>query len=459
MSWYEAVRHTASRVLWPHGPGLAAQADTLTPADYSVHFFLQLATILIACRLVGAVGRRWLNQPQVVGEMVAGVMLGPSLLGWVAPGLEAAIFPVATKPVLYAVAQLGVGLYMFLVGLTVDLGDVRARARSALGVAGAGVVAAFLVAVPLSMWLARAPGLFAPGISGSDAALFLGACIGLTAFPMLARIITERGLTGSALGTLALTAGALDDAVSWCVLAVVLATFGGGAGVAILAIGGALAFAALLVAGRRLLVPLRDAVERTGVLGPETLAATLALFCLAAFAMDAVGIHAIFGGFALGVAIPRGRLTVELRQRLEPLTVALLLPVFFTYSGLNTRVDLIASPALLPAMAAVLAASFVAKLGACWAAARWAGEDNRTALAIGTLMNARGLMELIIVDIGLQRGIIQPALGAMLVIMTVVSTALVGPVFDRLQRSAGTTRRAQSRGADTGPELARTISE
>jgi len=417
-------------VLNPHGPAVQA-AKSFAPSDYSIHFFLQLAVILFACRVVGWAGKRFLNQPQVVGEMIAGVVLGPSLLGLFFPDLQAAIFPPETRGVLYAGAQLGVGLYMFLVGLTLRLDHFRTKARSAAMVSAAGIAMPFVLAVLVTPLLLTVPGLFADGLSTGSATLFMGACIALTAFPMLARIIHERGLADTALGTLSLTAGAFDDAVSWCVLAVVLATFGAGAGVAIVAIGGAVLYAAFLVLfGRRLLGPLGRAVEAKGEMSMTVLSITLMLFCLSAFFMDAIGIHAIFGGFILGVFMPRGAFVEELKRKVEPLAVVLLLPMFFTYSGLNTRMDTVDSLPLLLIALGVLAVSVLAKFGACWAAARIAGEDNRTALGIGALMNSRGLMELIIINIGLQKGIIGPTLFAMLVLMAIVTTVMATPLFE-----------------------------
>lgn len=428
-------------VLNPHGPAVQA-AKSFAPGDYSIHFFLQLAIILLACRIVGWLGQRLLGQPQVVGEMIAGVVLGPSLLGLAFPDLQAAIFPKETRSVLYSGAQFGVGLYMFLVGTTLQLGHFRSKGRSAFGVSMAGIIAPFLVAAAITPALLGVPGLFAPGLSQSSATLFLGACIALTAFPMLARIINERGLADSALGTLSLTAGAFDDAVSWCVLAVVLATFGGGPGIAVLAIGGGLLYAGFLfLFGRRLLAPLGARVEAAGEMSTGVLAVTILLFCLSAFLMDAVGIHAVFGGFLLGAAMPRGRFAEELRRKVEPLTVVLLLPMFFTYSGLNTRLDMVNSLPLLALAAGVLAASVLAKFGACWAAARIMGEDNPTALGIGALMNARGLMELIIINIGLQKGVIGPTLFSILVLMAIVTTVMATPLFELVYG-----RRARARG-------------
>jgi Kef-type K+ transport system membrane component KefB len=422
---------TVAGILSPHGPAVAGAAKSFAPGDFSIHFFLQLAVILLACRVVGWLGKKLLGQPQVVGEMIAGVILGPSLLGLLFPGAETMLFPKETKNVLYAGAQFGVGLYMFLVGTTLRTEHFRSKMKSAFGVSLAGIATPFLFAVLITPLLLRVPGLFAAGISQANATLFMGACIALTAFPMLARIINERGLADTSLGTLSLTAGAFDDACSWCVLALVLATFGGGPGVAVLAIGGGVLYAAFIfIFGRRLLAPLGAAVERKGEMSATVLAITLMLFCMSAFLMDAIGIHAIFGGFILGVVMPRGLFVEELKKKIEPLTVVLLLPFFFTYSGLNTRMDMVNSAQLLLIALGILIVSIAAKFGACYLAARIAGEDNRTSLGIGALMNSRGLMELIIINIGLQKGIIGPTLFSMLVLMAIVTTMMAGPLFE-----------------------------
>jgi Kef-type K+ transport system membrane component KefB len=447
-SFWITLTHTLS----PHGPATTATPASYAPGDYSIHFFLQLAVIILACRVVGWLGQKLVGQPQVVGEMIAGVVLGPSLLGLLWPDMQGAIFPKETRNTLYAGAQLGVALYMFLVGLTLRLDHFRSKARSAAAVSASGVIAPFVIAAMITPLLVTVPGLFAPGISTASATLFMGACIALTAFPMLARIINERGLADSPLGTLSLTAGAFDDAASWCVLAIVLATFGGGPGIALLAIGGgALYVGFLLLFGRRLLAPLGEAVERRGEMSMTVLAITLMLFCLSAFIMDAIGIHGIFGGFILGVFMPRGRFVQELKDKVEPLTVVLLLPMFFTYSGLNTRMDMVNSVPLLLIALGILLASVAAKFGACYLAARMFGEDNRTALGIGALMNSRGLMELIIINIGLQKGIIGPALFSMLVLMAIVTTMMASPLFELVY---GRKARASGELDALGPALA-----
>ncbi len=412
-------------------------------AQLSVHFFLQMAVIMAACRLVGWAVQRWLGQPQVVGEMIAGVLLGPSVFGLLAPALQAAVFPPETKSMLFVGAQFGVGLYMFLVGLEFDRGEFRASAASAVWISAGGMIAPFAAGALLVPWLLTIDGLFTPSIQSWQASLFLGASIAITAFPMLARIIHERGIGGTPLGTLSLSAGAIGDAGAWGVIALVLASLGGGPMVAVKAIGGGLAFALVMVLlAPRLLVSLGRRAERAGEVTHTVLAIALILFVLSAFAMDAVGIHAVFGGFLLGTAMPRGVLTAGLRRQLEPFTVVFLLPMFFTYSGLNTRLSMVDSGLLLLVAIVVILASIVAKGGACYLAARLSGQDHRTAAGIGALMNARGLMELIIINIGLERGIIGPALFAILVMMAVVTTLMASPLFEFVYRPSLDARRS-----------------
>ena len=402
----------------------------MTGPQLSAAFFFQMFVILAACRLVGAMSRK-LGQPQVVGEMIAGVFLGPSLLGLLSPALQQWIFPKESLKVLYVGAQLGVGLYMFLVGVEFDVETFRKRARSAASVSAAGMVAPFILGALLAFGLIKVPDLFSERATLLEAMLFLGAAMSITAFPMLARIIYERGLTGTSLGTLALAAGAIGDAGAWCVLAIVLASFGAGPVVAIKAIGGGILYAlVVLTIGRKLLVRLGAAVERTGQLSPSLLGFTLLLFMIAVWITDSIGIHAVFGGFLLGIAMPRGKFARELQRQVEPFAVVCLLPMFFTFSGLNTRLDMVNSAQLLLIAFAVIAASCLGKGGACWAAARLNGEDNRTALAVGTLMNSRGLMELIIINIGLEKGVIRPALFSIMVLMAIVTTLMATPVFE-----------------------------
>ncbi len=405
----------------------------------SASFFLQMAIILVVCRLVGIAAKR-IGQPQVVGEMIAGVMLGPSLLGLIWPGSTALIFTQESRGILYAGAQLGVGLYMFLVGLEFRTDHFRKRARSAACVSVAGMVVPFILGALLVLWLIDVPGIFMPKVRYHEGALFLGAAIAITAFPMLARIISERGLSGTPLGTLTLAAGAIDDAAAWCVLAIVLASFGasqplqiGGIsiGAEVIAIGGSIIYGLLmLTVGKKLLAGLGRKAERDGEVSHPMMAVTLPLFCVSAWYADIIGVHAVFGGFILGISMPRGVYAEDIRRKIEPFAVVFLLPMFFTFSGLNTKLDLLMDPGLLLVGLVILIASILGKGVACWAAARLNGEDNATSLAVGALMNARGLMELIIINIGLQHGIIGEALFSILVVMAIVTTLMASPVFE-----------------------------
>jgi Kef-type K+ transport system membrane component KefB len=329
---------------------------------------------------------------------------------------------------------------MFLVGLEFRTDHFQKRARSAASVSIAGMVVPFILGALLVLWLIDVPGIFTPKVRYYEGALFLGAAIAITAFPMLARIISERGLSGTPLGTLTLAAGAIDDAAAWCVLAIVLASFGasqplqiGGIsiGAEVIAIGGSIIYGALmLTVGKKLLAGLGRKAERDGEVSHPMMAVTLALFCASAWYADIIGVHAVFGGFILGISMPRGLYAEDIRRKIEPFAVVFLLPMFFTFSGLNTKLDLLVDPGLLLVGFVILIASILGKGVACWAAARLNGEDNATSLAVGTLMNARGLMELIIINIGLQYGIIGEALFSILVVMAIVTTLMASPVFE-----------------------------
>ena len=408
----------------------------LTSFELSVRFFVQLLVILAVCQVAAWLFAR-IGQSKVVSEMIAGVLLGPSLFGWLFPGASAWLFPKASMPILFSAAQVGLVLYMFLVGVELDVSLIRRRLRSAALVSAAGIAAPFLLGGLLaSATHAREDlGLFGDGVSAGQAVLFMGAAMSITAFPMLARIIHEQGLTKTALGTLALAAGSLDDAAAWCLLAIVLAAFRSEPSIALLAVGGGGLFLLFsLTALRRLLAPLGERVERDGEMRDGLFSFVLMVLMLGAFVTDSLGIYAVFGAFLTGAAMPKGRFAEELHRRMHPLTVSLLLPLFFVYSGLNTRIGLLDSLAMWLLTLAVLVLATAGKGVACFAAARLSGEPRREALAIGTLMNSRGLMELIILNIGLERGVIEPALFTIMVMMAIVTTLMATPVFEWVYR-------------------------
>lgn len=410
----------------------------MTPFDLSVRFFLQMAFILTVCRLVGWVFRR-LGQSQVVSEMIAGVLMGPSFFGWLAPAASAYVFPPASKPIIFAVSQIGLSLYMFLVGAEFDVSLLRERVRSAASISAAGVLAPFLLGGLLALKIADDPTLFGANVSPTLVILFMGASMSITAFPMLARMIYEQGLTRTSLGTLTLAAGSMDDAAAWCVLAIVLGTFAGSSSFAAIAIGGGLLYAAFtLLVVRRALRPLGDMVERRGAMTNEVLLVALALCMLGSWCTDYIRIYAVFGAFLMGIAMPRGLFQQELERKVMPLTANFLLPLFFVYSGLNTRLGLVDSWHLWGIAALALMAAIGGKFGACTLAARLHGVSWRESVGIGILMNARGLMELILLNLGLERGIIRAPLFSILVMMAIVTTLMATPVFERVYGKAST---------------------
>ncbi len=405
--------------------------------ELSIALFLQFAIILASCRLVGWLVRP-LGQPQVVAEMITGVLLGPSLFGLVAPGLHAQLFPKQSLAIIYCIAQIGLVLYMFLIGLEFDLELIRKRLRSAAFVSWAGIATPFTLGALLAWGLMDRFPLFAPNVRVWEAALFMGSAMSITAFPMLARIISERGLSGTALGTLALAAGSLDDAAAWCLLAVVLASFTGKMSIALLALfGGAFYGLFMFTLGRRLLAKLFAWLQARPSRESLILPAALTLLMIAAWATDRLGIYAVFGAFVFGAAMPRGALQVRLESQIGPLTAVYLLPMFFINSGLSTSISLLASPVMLGIAALLLVAAVAGKGVACGVAARLAGESKKDSFAIGALMNARGLMELILLNIGYERGMITQTLFTILVIMAVVTTIMAVPLFNRVYRVGG----------------------
>jgi Kef-type K+ transport system membrane component KefB len=401
------------------------------PAPTAVHFFLELAAILLACRLVGLLSQR-LGQPQVVGEMVAGVLLGPSLLGRLAPGIQHHLFPPGpSNIVLYTAAQIGLVLYMFLIGLNFDTNLIKHRVGTAAAVSAAGILTPLALGAMIAVPLLAGRIYFDKSVTLIMAMMFLGASIATTAFPMLARIIYERGLSGTPLGTLALACGATDDALSWCILATVLAIHRGSVAVAATAIvGGILYTLLLLTIGRKTLRVLGTVSERRNTITAPVLSTVLILLMGCAWFTDTVGIYAIFGAFILGVAMPSGFFARHLTASLEPLVTTFLLPLFFVYSGLNTQIGLLNTPTLWAVTLGILVVSIAGKGIACTLAARLNKVPFRESVALGALMNARGLIELILLNIGLQAGIITPTLFTILVFVAIVTTLMATPIFE-----------------------------
>lgn len=401
----------------------------MTDASLAVFFFLQVGFIIAVCRLVGWAAKQ-VGQPQAVAEMMAGFLIGPSFFGWVAPQLQHAVFPAESMRPIYIVSQVGLVLYMFVVGLEFDTALLSKHAKRALSVSVAGVAAPFALGGGLAMIMLASGEFFPATVTTAQAILFVGAALSITAFPVLARIIYERGIAGSTMGTLALAAGAADDAAAWIIMAIVVASFSGDIAQAIWPAAGGLIYAlVVLVLARPFWRRLADTVQRRQALEPWVLSVVLGALMLGAWFTDVTGIYAVFGAFVLGVAIPRGLITRELQRAIGPITTALLVPLYFIYSGLNTQLALVNSAWLWTVFAMAFFAACVGKGVACWAAARASGVGNRDAMGLATLMNVRGLMELILLNIALQRNLITPTTFTIFAMIALGTTLMAYPLF------------------------------
>lgn len=427
--------------------------------EITSHFFLQVAVILLTYRLLWPLFRR-LAQVQVVAIMVAGFLLGPSVLGWIWPAAQQWLFPTKLAigaetimhpnlTVIYVVGQLGLVLYMFLVGASFKLDILSAHTRQAGATSAAGIAVPLLLGGVVGWWMVGQGGYFTDKVVQWQGALFVAAAVAITAFPMLAWIIYDSGLLNTRLGTMSLSCAAVDDACAWVLLATVVATSKGTVFGALLAVGGGLAYLVFMVyCGRPLLArldtwtPRRGDVESTGGIPIAQLTVILLVVLTASWFTDVVGIYSVFGAFVAGAVMPRGALLEKIRERMEPLTAYLLIPAFFIYSGLNTQLTLILDgPTLLMALV-VLVVSFTAKFGAVGLAARWQGMSWYEAGSMGALANARGLMELILLNIGFEAGLISGKLYTILALMTIVTTLCATPLqqfFARRLRRTGAT--------------------
>lgn len=392
----------------------------------------QIAAILVASQLLSRVAR-WLGQPLVIAEMVAGIALGPSLLGSLWPAGMAAIFPVASLDALALLSQVGLVSFMFLIGLELDLELIRRSPRAVVFISHASIALPFVLGVGAawSLLASYAP----PGVPAVSSLLFLGIAMSVTAFPVLARILRERELTRSRVGTIAIACAAVDDVTAWCLLAVIVALvrqrqLTG----ALWTIGLTAAFVAcmLYVVGPRL----TRWASSTVVSGGEALRTSTVLACLAlsSSVTELIGIHALFGAFIFGVTVSKERSFAQaLARRLETPTVVLLLPLFFAYSGLRTRIGLMEGLREWLIAGGLLFLATLGKFGGGALAARLAGLGWREASAIGVLMNTRGLMELIVLNIGLDLGVISQATFTMMVLVALVTTVATTPVIQWLQ--------------------------
>jgi Kef-type K+ transport system membrane component KefB/nucleotide-binding universal stress UspA family protein len=409
----------------------------MSQAEVLLYLLLNLVIIILAARSCGWLARRW-GQPAVIGEITAGILLGPTVLGRISPGLPEVLFPSAVP--LPALANLGLIFFMFLVGLELDTGLIMREGRRALRISLSGIAAPLLLGIVIGLPLAsvNAGGVFLTEDRPSSAMafpLFLGAAMCITAFPVLARILVERGLYKTGLGTTALCAAAVDDVFAWILLAAVVGLTRTGsmaqAGIAFLL---TLLFVAFMIlVGRWLLRLLAQRYEATGQLTADQVAIVLTGVLLSALTTEWIGIHAIFGAFIFGAVMPKhSRMTQEVIDKIEDFTVIVFLPVFFCVAGLRTNLFALNSLELLGWLILILAAAIGGKLLGCGLAARLNGFSVNDSLVLGTLMNTRGLTELVILTIGQSLGVLSDRTFAMMVIMALATTFMATPIINRL---------------------------
>jgi len=399
----------------------------------TARFFLAAVVVLLTCKGVAVLSRR-VGQPPVVGEMIAGVLLGPSLLGLVFPEAQTWLFPTQVKPMLYVVSHIGLVAFMFGVGHEFSSQKVRGLGRSASMISASGVSAPLLLGMGLIFLVDGQVDAFKPGIPTWASALFVGVTLAITAFPMLARIISERNLTGTRFGSLAMACGALDDGMAWILLAVTIGLATGDPNRILVTAGGTALFVALLFLVIR--PALAWLLGRPNASTEQLVLLTAIALFAAAWFTDTIGLYSVFGGFLIGFVFPKTPVADKVIAAISPVTRIVFLPLFFAYSGLNTQFGLLFNgPVLLLALGCVTVA-IVGKFAACWLGGRAAGEENSVALRVGVLMNARGLMQLIAINVGLQAGIVTPALFSVLVLVALVTTVMTSPWLSWLDRRA-----------------------
>ncbi len=394
------------------------------------HLFLQLLVIIAAARVTGYLFTR-IGQPAVVGEMTAGILLGPSLLGMLSPELFAVVFPDASLGALKLFSQIGVCLFMFAVGMDLDVQHVRNKAHIAVVVSHASIVFPYLLGVVLAYFLFST--LATPGASFTAFALFMGISMSITAFPVLARILQDRKMTKTFLGSTAITCAAVDDVTAWSLLAFVVAIVKAsnllGAGLNLLLVAVFIALMVLVVR-KALSHWLEDKCLANEAPSKGTLATVVCVVMAAALCTELIGIHALFGSFMAGAIMPdRHGFRHKLSVRIENFSSVLLLPLFFAFTGLRTQIGLLNDvQGWLTCLLIILVAT-LGKLGGSAFTARFSGMSWRDSLQLGALMNTRGLMELIALNIGYDLGILSPRIFTMLVIMALVTTTMTGPLL------------------------------
>lgn len=391
---------------------------------------LQIGTILIVARLFGWVFNKF-HQPRVVGEMFAGFLLGPSLLGWLAPGISASVFPSESLGHLNSLSQVGLLIFMFLVGLELDLIHLRELGRAAVMTSFVSIILPFLMGSLFALYLY--PRFSDPGVSIVGFCLFMGAAMSVTAFPVLARILTERNMVRTRVGSVAIACAAVDDVTAWCILAgIVVIVRASSLELPVwMTVSGLAVFVLMMgLVVRPALRRLEMVYERRGKLTQDVIAIILLVVLASGFVTETLGVHALFGAFLAGVVMPRHtELSRELTEKFEALIVVLLLPIYFALTGLRSSVFLIGGATMWFYCGVIILLAVIGKLGGSMLSARMNGMSWRESAAVGILMNTRGLVELVILNIGLDLGILSPALFSIMVLMALVTTLMTTPLL------------------------------
>jgi Kef-type K+ transport system membrane component KefB len=416
----------------PPAIATAAQSDAAKPVMPNLAtLVLQIAVIIAVSSVVACVFQR-IQQPKVIGEMFAGIMLGPSFLGWIAPQLSATLFPFSSLGYLNALSQVGVVVYMFLVGLALNPKALREHGHTAVLTSHVSIIAPFVLGSVLAVFLY--PRFSNDKVTFTGFALFMGSTMSVTAFPVLARILTDRGMLGTKLGSLVIACAAVDDVTGWCILAyivLIVRSHGEAEKPLWLTVGGLAIFLLfMLTIAKRLLERFESIRQRAGRLNEKLLALMILIVMLSAVTTEQLGLHLLFGSFLAGVIMPKEKQFVRyILERFESATVVLLLPLYFAFTGLRTSVRLISGDMWFTC-AVIIAVAILGKLGGSMLAARCAGSSWRESAALGVLMNTRGLMELVILNVGLDIGVISPTLFSMMVLMALVTTFVTSPLVE-----------------------------
>jgi Kef-type K+ transport system membrane component KefB len=395
---------------------------------------LQVILIIIIVRVFGFLFNK-IGQPGVIGEIVAGIMLGPSVLGMVAPMVSTFIFPETSLENLQFLSQVGLILFMFVIGLELDINIIRKQARAAIIISHASIIIPYTLGMALALFTYHQ---FAPAnISFLSFSLFMGIAMSITAFPVLARIIQERKLTNTKLGAMAITCAAADDVTAWCILAALIAVVKAGTSVSTLYTIGLLILYILMMvfAVHPLLKKLGSHYRNHQTLSKSMMAIVFMVMLVSAYITEVIGIHALFGAFMAGVIMPHKLdFRKSLMEKIEDVSLVLLLPLFFVFTGLRTQINLLNEGSLWIVFGWIVVVAVAGKFGGSMLAAKVVGQNWKDSLSIGALMNTRGLMELVVLNIGYDLGILSPPVFAMMVLMALITTLMTNPALNLINR-------------------------